>query len=1200
MPTAVEPSQKYILGLDLGSASIGWAVILLNQAEEPCKLLAAGSHIFDPGVEKPPAAPTMGQDELILRGLDRSKAAGRRIARQLRRQIDRRSLRVKKLFKLLQSKELLPNYADLKSMTLADERFHLFTRLDELLSKDLALAHRRRGAEPVMVAADQALPYVLRKEALERKLTEWELGRALYHLCQRRGYRSGQAIDDDDKADTATAEASAKKSRQKKTVAEDDDKKDDSSGKVEADIRDLHAKMDAAHAPTYGAYFANTLENDPHKQRIRDRWTSRDKYIEEFKLIWDKQREFYRAPETDPVKEETRKRLSDLLDGTDLRQQVYDCLFYQRPLASAAHLIGRCELIPEARRAPWATLEAQRFRLLQKVADLAYLPPEQVIEQKLKPEQQAVLAHALETRGDMTFAQIAELLDLPPKTTFNLPRDKKEQAKKKIIGNRINTLMLRIFGDRWIDELTEDQQHKAVSMWAASGDREARIEQAKSVWNLQETAAIWADERPPKDYCKFSIAALRQLIKGMEQGIHWTTTAAEMRDRLAPRDPVQFVPPVVKALPAITNPAVLRALTELRKVVNAIIRAHGRPHEIRIELARELRKNRKQRHDTHEANEKNNAKRMEAAEKILKECRDYEYKSFPAERLVRERRDDVTRMLLLMECQCHCPYTGDPISYQKLFSGEVEVEHIIPVSLMVDNDFNNLTLCYRRVNAEKLNRTPWDAFGPHKGADRWAQIIERVKKFDNKAKLARFEMSSLDQVKAFASRRLNDTRYTSKLAGRLLMTLYADRDPESVSKDDPLDEFRDRSGRRPIKVSSGMETHLLRDAWQLRLGNIIEDAFTCPNKALEKDSGKKQPKRPPKDRCDHRHHAVDAVVIALTSDKVIHEINTLAGTLYSKYQRPLTYRDLRSVQSPWPNFIDEDFKNIFRGMTVSRRPEHKLSGALHQETFYPKLRPEDGARHQRISVDKFSKAADEKAEMKLIDKIVDEDIKQAVLRFRKDKIGTFKKWNVERDGWPQLDRRRNGEPLPKANIRDIKKVRIGINKPALDKKGPLGKSKTERYWRYVEEGDIAYVSFFTLQDQRGTKWEADFVKLFKAVQRVREFRKADRSIEKICRTHSDSTYATATFRFSLMKGDLIELLHNGKKGIFVVRRFESDGRFWVAPINAAGRDEDMKATQSLLRVNSVSAFTKMWVDKDIPRPMFVDLLGKPYGIKVYA
>jgi CRISPR/Cas system Type II protein with McrA/HNH and RuvC-like nuclease domain len=76
------------------------------------------------------------------------------------------------------------------------------------------LAHRRRGAEPVMVAADQALPYVLRKEALERKLTEWELGRALYHLCQRRGYRSGQAIDDDDKADTATAEASAKKSRQ--------------------------------------------------------------------------------------------------------------------------------------------------------------------------------------------------------------------------------------------------------------------------------------------------------------------------------------------------------------------------------------------------------------------------------------------------------------------------------------------------------------------------------------------------------------------------------------------------------------------------------------------------------------------------------------------------------------------------------------------------------------------------------------------------------------------------------------------------------------------------------------------------------------------------------------------------------------------------------------------------------------------------
>ena len=1186
MPAARDSSEKYILGVDLGSASIGWAVILLDENKEPCKLLAAGAHIFDPGVEPPPAVAKMGQDELILRGLDRSKAAGRRIARQQRRQIDRRALRVKKLFKLLQANGLLPTYPEHKTVDLADERYQLFTRLDKELTQALCEAERGKS---IILEANQALPYVLRSDALERPLTLFELGRALYHLCQRRGYRAGLEDESDEvEVEEASAETPARKIRKKKSTKESEDaeKKKASHKVVEEGIRDLHSRMDAVHAPTYGAYFANFSYNDPHKERIRVRWTSRDKYIEEFNLIWDKQRAFYR---------EAYPEAPELLND-DLRKRVEECLFFQRPLASAAHLIGRCELIPEARRAPWATLEAQRFRLLQKVGDMAYLLPGEQHEKRLEPQQQRILAEALEKRGDMTFAQIAELLFLPLDTYFNLPRGKKKQPEKKILGNRISHFMLSTFGDRWTDKLTEAQRHKAVNRWAKPGERKARIAEAKTQWGLDNAAAIsWADEKPPSGYCKFSLASLRKLNAGMEQGIHWTTTASKLRSQLAPKEPMKFVPPVVKSLPAITNPAVLRALTELRKVVNAIIRKYDRPYEIRIELARELRKNRKQRQDAHEASEKNHERRIVAAQKILDECGNYDPQGRNAEGLVRERRDDVTKMLLHMECKCVCPYTGDCIPYHALFGGEVEVEHIIPTSLMVDNDFNNLTLCYRKANAEKLNNTPWQAFGPHKDAVEWGRIIGRVKAFNNNSKLARFNLTSLEEVKAFANRRLNDTRYTSKLAGRLLMNLYADRDTQTSAPDDPQDEFRDRSGHQAIKVSSGTVTSLLRDAWKLYLGELIgEDAYKCPIKTQEQGENKKRRAggSGKKDRCDHRHHAVDAVVIALTSDKVIHEINTLAGRLYGQYKRPLTYRDLRSIKSPWPDFIDDNFRSLFRKMFASRRPEHKLSGALHKETFYPKLRP-DGTRHQRVSLDKFANAKNEKAELKLIGDIVDKNIKQAVIRFR-DKIGTFKKWSKERDQWPQLDQNRKGKLLPEGNVRCIKKVRIQIN----EKVKTLGEKRSHYFHRHVKEGEIAYASFFTVQKKQGTRWKADIVTLFEATKRVRKLPKDQRSYVRIAEQHPD--LPDAVFRFSLMKGDLVRLIQDGLEKIFVVRSFESDGRIWIAPINAAGKQQDMEKSGTLDRLGFAEFLTMGPGEDKVPQPVFVDLLGQPHNIAVKA
>ena len=93
--------RKYTLGLDLGSASLGWALVELDDSDNPVRLMDAGVRIFDPGV--------VGGEAEIQKGRDKSKASERRSARQTRKQTYRRSLRQKKLFRLLQEHGLLPS-----------------------------------------------------------------------------------------------------------------------------------------------------------------------------------------------------------------------------------------------------------------------------------------------------------------------------------------------------------------------------------------------------------------------------------------------------------------------------------------------------------------------------------------------------------------------------------------------------------------------------------------------------------------------------------------------------------------------------------------------------------------------------------------------------------------------------------------------------------------------------------------------------------------------------------------------------------------------------------------------------------------------------------------------------------------------------------------------------------------------------------
>ena len=205
---ATDPLQ-YILGLDLGPASIGWAIIALENGE-PAAVTAAGVRRFEAGVQGD-----------IEAGRDESRATQRRDARSPRRQTWRRQWRERKIFRILSAAGLLPASA-LPGNTddSPDARHKLFLDLDKKLRKQHVPAHDRIAAH--------VLPYRLRGLALDEKLDLHAVGRALYHLSQRRGYKSNR-----------------------KALKEDDDR-----GVVNKGISELAKAISDASARTLGEFFA--------------------------------------------------------------------------------------------------------------------------------------------------------------------------------------------------------------------------------------------------------------------------------------------------------------------------------------------------------------------------------------------------------------------------------------------------------------------------------------------------------------------------------------------------------------------------------------------------------------------------------------------------------------------------------------------------------------------------------------------------------------------------------------------------------------------------------------------------------------------------------------------------------------------------------------------------------------------------------
>jgi CRISPR-associated endonuclease Csn1 len=1047
------PVQDFILGIDLGSSSLGWALIERANGE-PTGLLRAGVRIFEAGTE--------GDRES---GQEESRNRARREARLQRRQVARRARRQREVFHLLQSYGLLP-----PGGATEEARQNLLNGLDRtILASEWFRTKAASGAFP---APAQAMPYVLRAAALDEPLEPHFFGRALYHLAQHRGFLSNRLKPA---------------------------KKEEDEGVVRQGINMLRQEMGAAQARTLGEYLAHLPTSE---QRLRGRWTHRDMYKDEFNALWEAQTRHHPALLSDEHEEE-----------------LFQAMFFQRPLKFDPAVVGHCELEPGQRRAPRYLIVSQRFRLLQGVNNLELYPPLEG-ERELTAEERRKLVDALELQGDQTFAAIRRLLGLKKRVAFNLERG----GEVSIKGNRTSAEFFAVFGDRWL-AMSPEERDDAVQ-YVYSFEKADKLKEAvKRKWGVDERSAERLSEVSfEPDYMNLSRRAMEKLLPLLEQG----ATYAAARHQLYPEqfrtaEPLPELPPIEcttdsealrkwaehkKIVPeagrlpdpvgAIRNPAVMRSLTELRKVVNAIIRQHGRPAEIHVELARDLKKPKKQRQSLSERMRKNEAERKQASKRIFDEVGIKEPKA-----------DDIRKVQLAQECGWKCPYSDRTISMRRLVGPESEfqIEHIIPFSRSLDNSFVNLTLCHVEENKNKSNRTPYEAYSGDR--ERYEQILAHVRQFTGAralvaAKLRRFQMTAEELEKfssEFSSRQLTDTAYASKLARRYLSLLYGG--------------LADEAHEQRVFASPGRATAYLRSEW--KLNSILQDGPTAAGGRF------------PKERTDHRHHAVDAVAIALTSPASVKALSDAAQ------RAPLEHRRrFASLQAPWDGFVDS-VRNVVNSIVVSHRVSKKVLGLLHKDSIYSAKIDAEGSRHLR----RYLRAMKPAEVARIVDPKVRGKVEQKIAQLGGgDPAKIFSK----EENLPFFEPGDGGRiPIRSARIKE--KVKTFT----------LGEGRSSRA---VRPESNHHLKMYATLDPRGqeSRWDAELVPMHEAYRRLKDGTPlVQRDLGPLAR-----------FKFSLTQNEALECDEApDKRRLLVVRSIsqeEKTGSIKVemVPISEARKKEEIK------------------------------------------
>ena len=653
---------------------------------------------------------------------------------------------------------------------------------------------------------------------------------------------------------------------------------------------------------TVGQYQMAQLENNPHYS-LKNQVFYRQDYLNEFETIWEMQAKFH--TELTP---ELKKEIRDIVIfyQRPLKSQkglISFCEFESRQIEVEIDGKKKAKTIG-LRVCPKSSPLFQEFKIWQVLNNVQVwgkTTPKRFLFQEEKEKLLAELNYCeklskaetlkllfgnqkdydlnyKDLEGNQTQAGLLEayktIVEMIGHDEFDFSKLSSAKTIEKVdevfSGLGINTGIL--YFDSSLEGHALEQQ-PMFKLWhllySFEGDK-SELGNANLIQKLheqfgfdKESATVLAGVVFSDDYGSLSSKAIRKILPHLKDGLEYSVaceyagyrhsksslTKEEVENKVM-KDKLEMLP-----RNSLRNPVVEKILNQMVNVVNAIIDEYGKPDEIRIELARELKKSAKEREEmTKSINE--TTRLHEGYVKIL------QGKPFNLEHV---SRNDIIRYKLYEELEMNgykTLYSNTYIPREKLFSKEFDIEHIIPQAKLFDDSFSNKTLEVRQVNLDKGNATAMDFVNEKYGAQVAEEYVARIenlysKKVISKTKHDKLLMKEADIPSGFINRDLRDSQYIAKKAREILEEIV-----------------------RFVVPTTGSITDRLREDWQLVdvMQELNWDKYNQLGLAEIIEGRDGQRIRRIKDwtkRNDHRHHAMDALTIAFTKRSFIQYLNNL-------------------------------------------------------------------------------------------------------------------------------------------------------------------------------------------------------------------------------------------------------------------------------------------------------------------------------------
>ena len=1020
--------MKKILGLDLGTTSIGWSFI--NEAENENE----SSSIINTGVRIVPL--TTDEEADFKKGNTISINADRTLKRGARRSLQRFKQRRNALFEIFRKIKFIPTdfvYAETGSATTFSSYQLRAKSATEAVTKEelvqvLLMLNKKRGYKSSRKAktteeGDAIDGMKIAKEIFENNLTP---GQWVYNSLSKDGkfipdfYRSdlqkelekivrfqnqfhpeemNEKLLDDIKGKTRTATsyhfsktlhiplAENKGTREEtklqhykwrnealtneldlKTLAfiitEINNQINQSSGYLGA-ISDRSKEL-YFNQETVGQFQYKQLQKNAHA-KLKNQVFYRQDYLDEFEKIWETQAKFH--PELN------EKLKSEVRDIT---------IFYQRKLKSQKHLVSFCEFEKGHKAIPKSSPLFQEFRIWQNLNN--------VVVKNETTKEIFLLDEDLKKNIAQELLFKESITDVQMLTFCELKKGMHTVNFKKIEGNRTNTSIYKAFEkileiegyEKDFSKMKPSEIKETVApifetlnistaildfdptkqrndfdkqpyyqfwhlLYSAEDDDKLK-ETLKTKFGFKENhLPFLLNINLQADYGSLSAKAIKKVLPHLMDGHiydkaclmagynHSSSLTTEQNNDRILKDTLELL-----KKNSLRNPVVEKILNQMINVINAIMKdpAMGKPDEIRVELARELKNNNEQRSEMTKQINKSTAEH-EQIRKLL-------HTEFGIHRVT---RNDIIRYKLWKECDGVSIYTGKPIEPSKLFTKDYDIEHIIPKSRLFDDSFSNKTICERQLNIDKSNKTAYSFLKEKLSPEEFDQFEKRVKSLFGKisrTKQNKLLMADNEIPEDFIARQLRETQYIAKKAKEILLEVS-----------------------RNVTATIGSVTDKLREDWELvdvmkELNWEKYDKLGLTHIEEGKNGERLYKIKEWTKRNDHRHHAMDAITVAFTKPAYIQYLNTLNAqskdsTNKDKYSKHLERDKNGKIRfiAPMENFREEAKKQL-ESILISYKAKNKVvtknknitkikggwsdpktqltpRGQLHKETVYGKL-----------------------------------------------------------------------------------------------------------------------------------------------------------------------------------------------------------------------------------------------------------------------